>query len=146
MEGFVIAWWVWFLFGLLLLLAEFLTPGAFYQFFFGAGAVVVGLIGAFGIDMPLALQLGVFLVLSVGSLLVLREPLKIRFGTGSADNVDKIEGQMAVALQDIAVNDHGKAELRGSVWSARNVGDTDIVENQRCRVERVDGLTLAIKG
>jgi membrane protein implicated in regulation of membrane protease activity len=146
MEGFVFTWWMWFLFGLLLMLAEFFTPGAFYQFFFGAGAVLVGLIGAFWPGMPLGLQLALFLVLSLGSLLVLRKPLKEKFGRGSEDHVDKIAGETAVAMEEIGVNDRGKAELRGTVWTARNVGAAAIAENQRCLVVRVDGLTLSVKG
>jgi membrane protein implicated in regulation of membrane protease activity len=44
------------------------------------------------------------------------------------------------------VNAIGKAELRGSTWNARNVGETPITEDQRCRVESVDGLTLSVRG
>lgn len=146
MEGILIQWWMWFLFGVLLLLLEFLTPGAFYQFFFGVGALVVGLILAIWTGMPLGAQLGLFLILSVGSLAVLRKPLQQRFGKDSEDNVDKLQGETAIAMEDIAANAIGKAELRGTVWNARNVGDTPIAEAQRCRVENVDGLTLSIKG
>jgi hypothetical protein len=145
MEGLIVQWWMWFLFGMLLLLLEFLTPGAFYQFFFGVGALAVGLILAVWPGMPLGVQLGLFLVLSIGSLALLRKPLQKRFGKDSVDNVDKLAGQTAVAMEAIAVNGRGKAELRGSVWNARNVGDSPIGENERCRVESIDGLTLSIK-
>jgi membrane protein implicated in regulation of membrane protease activity len=40
----------------------------------------------------------------------------------------------------------GRVELRGTVWSARNTGDAAIHAGQRCSVERVDGLTLDIRG
>jgi inner membrane protein len=146
MEGLIVQWWMWFLFGMLLLLLEFLTPGAFYQFFFGVGGIVVGLIVAVWPGMPLGAQLGVFLILSLGSLAVLRKPLQKRFGKDSEDNVDKLPGETAVAMEDIAVDGLGKAELRGSVWNARNVGAAPIEESQRCRVESRDGLTISIKG
>lgn len=145
MEVLIFQWWMWFLFGMLLLLLEFLTPGAFYQFFFGVGAIVVGVFVALWPGMPLGLQLGLFLVLSIGGLLVLRKPLQKRFGKDSEDNVDKLRGEMAVAMEDIAVNGLGKAELRGSVWNARNVGESPIEENQRCQVKSLDGLTISIK-
>ena len=60
--------------------------------------------------------------------------------------VDAVVGQMAQALEDIAVDAIGKAELRGSAWAARNVGATAITRSQRCRVERVEGLTLHLRG
>jgi hypothetical protein len=34
--------------------------------------------------------------------------------------------------------------LRGSVWSARNVGTTMLTRGQRCVVVRVDGFTLSL--
>ncbi|MCP5118887.1 MAG: NfeD family protein [bacterium] len=145
MEGFVVTWWMWFLFGLLLLLAEFTTPGAFYQFFFGLGAIAVGLLVLVGIPLPLSVQLLLFIVLSIGSLLLLRKHLRLKLSSNLPDNkVDTMEGEAAVALDDIPANAVGKAELRGTTWEARNVGDGPITKSQRCRVMRVDSLTLWI--
>ena len=146
MEGFVVTWWIWFLVGLALLLAEFLTPGAFFQFFFGLGAIALGLVELAGIRLPLSVQLLLFLALSLGSLLLLRKPLRLKLEGKNADlEVDRFEGETAVAMEGIAVNGVGKAELRGTAWNARNVGDTPIAESQRCRVERVEGLTLCVR-
>ena len=146
MEGFVVTWWMWFLFGLLLLMMEFLTPGAFYQFFFGLGAVAVGLLDLAGLQVPLWGQLLLFIGLSIGSLVVLRKPLRVKFDSKLPDkSVDSLEGETAVAMEDIAVGAVGKAEMRGTAWNARNVGDAVIGESERCRVERVDGLTLWVR-
>jgi membrane protein implicated in regulation of membrane protease activity len=140
-----ITWWMWFLLGLVLLLAEFTTPGAFYLFFFGLGAVGVGLLGAAGIHLPLAMELLAFLAFSFGLLLLLRKRLRLRFDSRLPEReVDNVVGEVAVALEDIAVDGVGKAELRGAVWNARNVGDAPVAQSQRCSVMRVDGLTLWI--
>ncbi len=145
MEGFVVTWWMWFILGVVLLLAELTTPGAFYQLFFGLGAIVVGLIGLVGIELPLPVQMLLFIVLSIGSLLLLRKRLQVKLDSGLPDKkVDNLEEETAVALEDIAVGAVGKAELRGTAWNARNAGDIVIPESQRCRVMRVDGLTLWI--
>jgi len=133
MEGFVMTWWIWFLVGLALLLTEFLT-------------LALGLVELAGIQFPLSVQLLLFLVLSFGSLILLRKPLRLKLeGKNAEVEVDQLEGETAVALEEIAVNGFGKAELRGTAWNARNVGDTPIAESQRCRVERVDGLTLWVR-
>ena len=146
MEGFVITWWMWFLFGLFLLLVEFLTPGAFYQLFFGVGAIAVGVLHAAGIQMSLPVQGVLFLGISLGALLLLRKPLREKLYRAEPGRpVDSLEGETAVALEDIAVDGIGKAELRGTTWNARNVGDSPISRSQRCRVERVDGLTLWVR-
>jgi len=39
----------------------------------------------------------------------------------------------------------GKAELRGTAWTAHNVDARPLVKGQRGRVVRVDGLTLDIR-
>lgn len=139
------SWWMWFLLGLVLLLAEFTTPGAFYLFFFGLGAIGVGLLGALGFEPPLTVELLLFLTFSLGLLVLLRKRLRLRFDSKLPQReVDNLVGEIALALEDIAVDAVGKAELRGSVWNARNVGDTPIARSQRCAVMRVDGLTLWI--
>jgi membrane protein implicated in regulation of membrane protease activity len=38
----------------------------------------------------------------------------------------------------------GKVELRGTTWTAHNDGPVPLARGQRCRVTRVDGLTLGI--
>jgi membrane protein implicated in regulation of membrane protease activity len=54
-------------------------------------------------------------------------------------------GETARATENIAVNEIGKAELRGASWNVRNIGDKPLVPGARCVVERVDGLTLHVR-
>ena len=145
MEEPMIAWWMWFVAGILLLLIEFLSTGGFFLFFFGLGALAVAILGAVGIHLPLRFELLLFLVLSLGTLVLLRKRLRLRFDSSLPDReVDSLENEIAVALNEIAVDDIGKAELRGTVWSVRNGGSRAIARAERCRVTRVDGLTLWI--
>jgi hypothetical protein len=46
------AWWIWVLGGLVLLVAEVTTPGGFFAIFFGAGAILVGAVKALGWEGP----------------------------------------------------------------------------------------------
>ncbi len=140
------AWWIWVVLGLVLLGAELLTPGGFYLLFFGCGALAVGLLGALGWSGPTWLQGALFSLLSVLSLLLFRRPLvrKVRQGAGS-NAMDSLVGETAFARGEIPANGFGKAELRGTTWSVRNVGEEAVSPQQRCRVERVEGLTLWIR-
>jgi hypothetical protein len=61
------------------------------------------------------------------------------------ENVDSLVGETAVATEEIHLNAVGKAELRGTSWNARNVGDKPLVRGQRCVVERVEGLTIFVR-
>ena len=141
-----LSWWLWLLLGFLLFALELATPGGFFVFFFGVGAVVVALLNALGLAGPPWVQWMLFGVISAGSLLLFRKPLQNRLRPPSGGEVDSIVGQTAVSMDPIAVREIGRVELRGTVWSACNSGDAAIAAGQRCSVERVDGLTLYIRG
>jgi inner membrane protein len=138
-------WWIWILLGLLLLLAELLTPGGFYIIFFGIGAVVVGVLAGFNAAGPLWFQFILFSILSVLTLWLFREKLLQLTQGERRENVDSLVGETAVATEEIHFNDVGKAELRGTSWNARNVGDKPLTRGQRCIVERVEGLTIFVR-
>ncbi len=139
-------WWVWILLGFLLLLAELLTPGGLYLLFFGVAAIVVGLLGGLNLIGPPWMQWLMFSILSVVALSLFRRPLLKRLRPATLGvEVDSLVGQTAIVLEDMPVDAVGRAELRGSAWSARNVGGNSLTRGQRCTVERVDGLMLCVK-
>jgi membrane protein implicated in regulation of membrane protease activity len=136
-------WWHWLIAGLILVAFELAASGGFYIIFFGVAALLIGLLSFLGLGGPGWVQLLLFSVLSVVSLLVFRSPL-MRWmkldQPGTA--VDSLVGETAVALEDIRPGSVGRAELRGTVWSARNNGTAILVRGQRCTVAAVDRLTL----
>ncbi len=137
-------WWLWVIFGLGLLVVEMVTPGGLFALFFGVGALVVGALTGLGVSGPAWLQWLVFAAISLAALALLRR--RVRAGLfGHVPRVDSLIGETAVPLEDLPPHATGKAELRGSSWSARNAGDAPLARGQRCRVERVEGLTLWIR-
>ena len=139
-------WWIWIVFGLALLLGELITPGGFYILFFGIGAVVVGGLAGFDFAGPAWFQVILFLLVSVVTLWLFRERLlKVTQGA-TPYNVDSIVGETAVIVEEIPSNGIGKAEMRGTSWNARNIGEKPLARGERCRVERIEGLTLFVRG
>ncbi|MEM7050908.1 MAG: NfeD family protein [Acidobacteriota bacterium] len=142
-------WWLWILIGLGLLVAEVaLVPGAVVLVFFGAAAILVGMLEAIGIVGPLWMQLVLFSVLSMVSLFSLRGPILRRMnasGQGGVADVDRIVGSTALVLEDIAPGGIGQAELRGSTWKAKNLGDRTLAVGERGMIEQVEGLTIFIR-
>ncbi len=134
--------------GLLLLAAEMAVPGGIVLLFFGAAALVVGLLVAPGLAIPAWMEFALFSLLAVGSLLTLRGPIQrwLKRAGGPDDDVDSLVGETAVLTQDLAPGAHGKAELRGTTWRAHNAGDRPLAAGQDCVVERVRGLTLYVRG
>jgi len=140
-------WWIWILLGLALLAVEIVIPGGIIMLFFGVSAMIVGVMVALGVGGPLWFQAVLFSVLSVVSLLTLRGPILRRMHSKSfaADKVDSFVGEQALAVGDIAPGTEGKAELRGTSWTAENIGDGTLSAGDKCTVDRVDGLKLYVR-
>jgi len=140
-------WWQWAVLGLLLAVAEILTPGGFFVVFFGLAGLVVAALVAAGLADALWLQVLLFSVFSVASLLLFRNPL-LRWmarRVPAGPEVDTLVGESAVASGTIAPGAMGQAQLRGTVWGARNGSPAAIAAGSRCRVVRVEGLVIWIE-
>jgi membrane protein implicated in regulation of membrane protease activity len=131
-------WWIWIVLGLVLLLGELVTPGGFYILFFGVGAIMVGILAGFNAAGPPWFQVIVFSVLSVLTLWLFRERLVQSTHRDSLDHVDTLIGETAVITEEIPSRGIGKAEMRGTSWSARNVGEKSLARGERCKVESKD--------
>ncbi len=130
--------------GLLLLAAETFVPVDFFVFFLGVAALGVAAIAAAGAAETASAQLLWFSILSVGALVGLRRPILARFRRAGPDHASTstLVGECAVLLEDLAPGAVGKAELRGTTWSVRHDGGEGLPRGHRCRVARVEGLTL----
>jgi membrane protein implicated in regulation of membrane protease activity len=137
-------WWVWVIVALVLLTIEFFST-TMHIGFFAVGAFLVAILVGLGVAGPLWAQLLTFAITSVIALAFVRPIVVRRLGLSRTVVVDTMIGEEAIAMGEIAPSSIGKAELRGSTWSARNVGETTLAAGQRCTVERIDGLLLHVK-
>jgi len=139
-------WWHWLVIGLVLVALEMAASGGFYVIFFGIAALAIAGLHAVDLAGPVWLQLALFSLISVGSLLVFRNRLlkSLQLDRPGID-VDSLVGDTATPLEDIAAGAVGRAELRGAVWSARNQDASMLAKGQRCRVVDVDRLMIFLK-
>jgi inner membrane protein len=139
-------WGMWIVLGFGLLAGEALSPGGFFLFFFGVSAVLVGGLVGVGLIEAGSAEWLLFSVLSVASLLLLRPTLVGRFreARGGNTSMPDLIGDVAVLTGDLEPGSVGKAELRGTSWSVRSLASSRLPSGLRCKVERVEGLTLWI--
>lgn len=139
--------WTWIILGLFLLGAEAVTPSGFFLIFFGLSAVLVGALAWIEAAGPVWMQWLLFSTFSVVFLLLVRPRLVDHFssgrGRGNRTMPDYV-GEGAVLLEDLEPGAIAKAELRGTSWTVRSRSSSRIARGTRCRVERIDGLTLWI--
>jgi membrane protein implicated in regulation of membrane protease activity len=137
------AWWLWILFGIALLVVEMLTPGGLFALFFGVGAIATGVLAAAG--APDVVQWLAFTAISLVLLATLRRTLQERLRARPGAPIDSLVGEEVVLLGEIPAGGEGQAELRGVPWKARVASGIPLRAGQRCKVERVDGLTLWVR-
>jgi membrane protein implicated in regulation of membrane protease activity len=139
-------WWYWIVLGLVLVAIELATPGGFFVIFFAIGALAVGALTLVGATEAPWLQWLLFPAVAIVGLRLFRQPLLGRLGMrGSGEDIDTLVGEVAIATSNIKPGEHGRAELRGTGWSARNVDTATLTSGQRCRVVAVQGLMLDLR-
>ena len=135
---------IWFLIGLTLFLLELAIPGLILGFF-GLGAWVAAL-SVVLFHPPVYIQILIFGVVSVLSILLLRKFLKRKFfdSSESLSNAidDEFVGKLAVAEMDIASGKSGKVSFKGTTWNA--VSDVDISKGEQVRILGKESITLKI--
>lgn len=139
-------WWIWCVLGMLLLVAELITPGGFYLMFFGIAGLAVGGLTFLDLSGPAWTQWLLFSAMSLISIAMLRKRLLAKFAQPSINDMDELVGALASAVDRIPTGATGRVMMRGTAWQARNEGDSVIESGQECRVEQVKGLMLNVRG
>jgi membrane protein implicated in regulation of membrane protease activity len=140
------AWWGWCIFGTVLLGLELLAVDAqFYLVFAGLAAIVVGLLGLFGLDLPVVIQWMSFAVLAVAAMFTLRRPIYARLMNKPFANVDTDIDRHVVLTQELPPGKTCRIEYRGSGWTAINVGEQAIPPGGTARIDSIDGVTLHVR-
>ena len=140
------AWWHWLVIGIVLVALEMAASGGFYVIFFGVAAIAISILRVVDLAGPAWVQLLLFSVISVASLVVFRQRLLRSWQLeGGATDIDSLVGDTAFALEDIAAGAVGRVELRGTTWSARNSTHEGIPKGRRCTVIRTDQLMLFVR-
>lgn len=136
---------MWLAGGLVLLVIELVTPSGFFVMFFGLGALTVGVLTSLEAAGPPWVQWLLFSVTSILYLLVFRKRLQKGFEQSPpTKKVDTMIGELATPAEQLLPGAIGRAETRGTMWTAQNDSAQTLEAGQRCRVARVDQLMLGI--
>jgi len=136
---------IWFLIGLFLLVSEFFIPGLIILFF-GVGCWVASLALLFMPDMPLNVQLVIFLVSSVLSLFLLRNSLKKWIGKSDKTDDSTLEeyvGKQCMAETDFLPGTEGKVSFRGAQWEATST--SEIKKGDAVIIKSVDSIRFIVE-
>ncbi|HEY7259692.1 MAG TPA: NfeD family protein [Gaiellales bacterium] len=137
-------WVIWVVAAVVLVIVE-ATTTAFVAIYFGFAALVTAVAALVG--LPLALQLVVFGVVSVGSMVLTRPALRRAVGRTASirTGVDAMQGRIGLVVRPIAELEPGQVKVGGETWTARSFYDGEsIPEGTRVEVVRVEGVTALV--
>ena len=139
-------WWGWIVVGVVLLAAELLAIEAqFYLVLLGVAALLTGLGVAVGLPGQPYAEWGLFVVLAVVLMFGVRRQLYGRLVGSPPPRYEVVVGEVATVSESIEPGAMGRARLRGTDWTARNVGRSALSEGQRARIERVENLVIDLQ-
>jgi len=139
-------WWAWIILGVALLCVElFAIDAQFYLVFIGISAILVGVAGSLGPDLPPWIEWLSFAVLSVLMMFTVRRHLYEKVRGRSVGGVESDVGERVAIAEELPPGKSCRAEYRGSFWTAVNVGSRPIPAGGEARIEAVDGLTLHVR-
>lgn len=138
--------YLWIIGGFVLILLELALPGL-TLLFFGIGALLVGIL-CWMLDIPLNIQLTIFLITSIFTLLTLRNWFKKLFSKvlkyeKIPSDFDEFVGQRAVVVEDIPDNGVGKVEFRGTRWEAES--SAPIAKGASVKIITNKNITLIVE-
>jgi inner membrane protein len=136
---------IWFIIGLALFLLELLLPG-FVIFFFGVGAWITALLCLIA-HPGINLQIIVFAITSVLSLIALRKIIQRKFFYSKVDHSSAVEdeftGKEAIASADFGSDKKGKVEFKGTSWNAES--QSDIKKGQTVIIIKKESFKLIVE-
>ncbi|HEY0322575.1 MAG TPA: NfeD family protein [Pyrinomonadaceae bacterium] len=145
-----LAWILWTVLGVILIIAEVFTPG-FVLLWFGIGALAAALAGLVGVS-SLTIQFLIFITVSVALTAASRTIFVNYFSrekTGSdlKTGVDALPGQIGtVVISSKGALNEGAVKVYGSTWTAYPAeGETPLEEGERVSVERVQGASIYVR-
>lgn len=136
---------LWLIAGTLLIAAEVLS-GDFVLFTLGIGALAAA--GSAALGSPIWLDAMVFSVISITFVTLARPMLMRRLHSGVhlRTNVDALVGVTALVVTTVDAHG-GKVKLRGELWSARTLDETQVLEPGRTvTVMSIAGATAVVWG
>ena len=139
-------WWGWIIFGVVLLGAELLAIEAqFYLVLLGVAALLTGIGVAAGLPGQPYAEWGLFAVLAVVLMFGVRRQLYGRLVGAPPPMYEVVVGEIATVSETIEPGALGRAQLRGTEWTARNVDRTVLTDGQRARIKRVENLVVDLQ-
>ena len=134
---------VWLTISLFFLIIELAGVSFFFFLSFSLAALFAAVTSLF--DISFAVQLLIFLSLSIVCIFFLRyrfNPTRIQ---SVATNVQALVGEKGAVIKTIAPGISGQVKMKGEIWPARSLSHELIIEGNEIQVVDIKGNHLIVK-
>jgi membrane protein implicated in regulation of membrane protease activity len=149
MEEFQMLYWYWLAFGMILMLLELAVP-SFTIFWFGLGALVVGMLLLLLPGLSLTMQILVWIIASAAFVIFWFKVLKPRMTDKTTSGISREAVLGETAMVTRAPEGDRRGEIRFSVpmlgsdtWPF--ISDDDVAVGDRVSVREISGNTMLVK-
>jgi len=140
-----IEFWYWLIAAVVMIVIEMILPAAYFLWM-GISAFIVGLLIYAIPSIPLLIQVIIFGVLSIVTLVLYKRHQKLNPTVNDEPNLNR-RGEQYVgrsfALEEAIVNGVGKVKVDDSTWKVRGA---DMPAGVKVRVTSVDGTVFNVEG
>ena len=139
--------WFWFVLAVIFIVVEVMTADL-VCIWFGAAALLSGVVTAIVPTLPVAWQFVIFVALSSVLLFATRPLVKrlLRFEKSRDTNLDRLIGQVAVVTERIDnLAATGAVRLGGIVWTARSEDGSVIEMGEYVIFDNIEGNKALVK-
>lgn len=137
-----VVYWTWWIIGIFLVILEISAPGTFFLWM-GISAGIVGVILYIVPELAWELQLTIFAVLSVVTVLISRKYLQ---KNGEDQSTLSQRGKryigMTVVVEEPIEKDIGKVRIEDTLWRAAG---QDAPKGNKVRIIGIDGATFQVE-
>lgn len=137
-----VVYWTWWIIGIFLVILEISAPGTYFLWM-GISAGIVGVILYIVPELAWELQLTIFAVLSVVTVLISRKYLQ---KNGEDQSTLSQRGKryigMTVVVEEPIENDIGKVRIEDTLWRAAG---QDAPKGNKVRIIGIDGATFQVE-
>ena len=120
------------------------VDAAFYLIFIGVAALIIGLLEPLGVTLGLTAQWIAFAMLALTLMVLFRERLYKKLRGGAVGFEDSTIGSLVDITSDVSPGASTRVRMRGSEWTAINIGQETIPAGRQARIKEVDGLILKV--
>jgi len=139
-------WWIWVVFGILLIVFEIFTAG-FIVLWFGIAAIITALPVYFGASAGVIIATyGVSILILTVHVRKITIDMMSKRSKMLKTNADAVLGSLGVVVEEVdPIQGTGQVRVGKEIWTAHHEGSEKLAVNTQVKVLRIEGAKIIVR-